>query len=74
MKLPREKRDEQAVVAPPPEAVQRVEGGGAWGPTQFELPERSGSNSQAILIVSLIGILVLLIIAGLWTFTYFQLG
>jgi hypothetical protein len=74
MKLPREKRDEQAVVAPPPEAVQRVEGGGAWGPTQFDLPERSGSNSQTILIVSLVGVLVLLILAGLWTFTYFQLG
>ncbi|MFK4089055.1 hypothetical protein ACI2LF_33380 [Kribbella sp. NPDC020789] len=74
MKLPREKRHEQAVVAPPPEAVQRVDGGGAWGPTQFDLPERSGSNSQAILIVSLVGVLVLLILAGLWTFTYFQLG
>ena len=74
MKLPREKRDEQVVAAPPPEALQRVEGGGAWGPTQFDLPDRSGSNSQAILIVSLIGVLVLLIIAGLWTLIYFQIG
>lgn len=57
---------------PPPEAVRRVDGGGAWGPTQFDLPDRNGSNSQAILIVSLIGIVVLLIIAGLWALAYFQ--
>ncbi|MGW6197701.1 hypothetical protein ACWF0M_16275 [Kribbella sp. NPDC055110] len=57
---------------PPPEAVRRVDGGGAWGPTQFDLPDRNGSNSQAILIVSLIGVVVLLIIAGLWALAYFQ--
>ncbi|WP_241998964.1 hypothetical protein [Kribbella sp. VKM Ac-2569] len=57
---------------PPPEAVPRVDGGGAWGPTQFDLPDRNGSNSQAILIVSLIGVVVLLIIAGLWALAYFQ--
>ena len=74
MKLPREKRDVQAVVAPPPEAQQRIEGGGAWGPTQFELPDRSGSDSQTILIVSLVGALVLLILAGLWALIYFQIG
>ncbi|TDD44750.1 hypothetical protein E1263_40090 [Kribbella antibiotica] len=74
MKLPREKRDEQAVVAPPPEAQQRIEGGGAWGPTQFDLPDRSGSNSQTILIVSLVGALVLLVLAGLWTLVYFRVG
>ena len=73
MKFPREKRESRTVVTPPPEAVQRVDGGGAWGPTQFDLPDRNGSNSQAILIVSLIGIVVLLIIAGLWALAYFQL-
>ncbi|WP_327636434.1 hypothetical protein OHB24_41415 [Kribbella sp. NBC_00482] len=57
---------------PPPEALQRVDGGGAWGPTQFDLPDRNGSNSQAILIVSLVGVVVLLIIAGLWALAYFQ--
>jgi hypothetical protein len=72
MKFPREKRDSREVVAPPPEAVRRVDGGGAWGPTQFDLPDRGGSNSQAILIVILVGVVVLLIIAGLWTLAYFQ--
>ncbi|MEU4195821.1 hypothetical protein AB0E69_28225 [Kribbella sp. NPDC026611] len=72
MKFPREKREERAVAAPPPEAVQRVDGGGAWGPTQFDLPDRQGSNKQAILIVALIGGIVLLILAGLWTLAYFQ--
>ncbi|MGY4769505.1 hypothetical protein ACXC9Q_21525 [Kribbella sp. CWNU-51] len=72
MKFPREKRDARTVAAPPPEAVQRVDGGGAWGPTQFDLPDRNGSNSQAILIVALIGVVVLLILAGLWVLAYFQ--
>ena len=51
MKFPREKRESRTVVSPPPEALQRVDGGGPWGPTQFDLPDRSGSNSQTILIV-----------------------
>lgn len=72
MKFPREKRDARTVSAPPPEAVQRVDGGGAWGPTQFDLPDRSGSNSQAILMVVLVGVVVLLVIAGLWVLAYFQ--
>ena len=72
MKFPREKRDSRTVAAPPPEAVQRVDGGGPWGPTQFDLPDRNGSNSQAILIVSLVGLIVLLVIAGLWALAYFQ--
>ena len=72
MKFPREKRDSRTVAAPPPEAVQRVDGGGAWGPTQFDLPDRNGSNSQAILIVVLVGVVVLLILAGLWVLAYFQ--
>jgi hypothetical protein len=72
MKIPREKRDERAVAAPPPEAVRRVDGGGPWGPTQFDLPDRGGSNKQAILIVALVGAIVLLILAGLWTLAYFQ--
>ncbi|TCC44632.1 hypothetical protein E0H75_34275 [Kribbella capetownensis] len=72
MKFPREKRDARAVVKPPPEASQRVDGGGPWGPTQFDLPERTGSNSQAILIVALVGVVVLLVIAGLWTLAYFK--
>ena len=72
MKFPREKRESRTVAQPPPEAVQRVDGGGAWGPTQFDLPDRNGSNSQAILIVTLIGAVVLLIIASLWALAYFQ--
>ncbi|MFF0270727.1 hypothetical protein [Kribbella sp. NPDC004536] len=57
---------------PPPEASRRVDGGGAWGPTQFDLPDSGGSNSQAILIVSLVGVVILLVIAGLWALAYFQ--
>ena len=72
MKFPREKRDARTVASPPPEATQRIEGGGAWGPTQFDLPERNGSNSQAILTVALVGAVVLLILAGLWVLAYFQ--
>lgn len=72
MKFPREKRESRTVVAPPPEAGRRVDGGGAWGPTQFDLPDRNGSNSQAILIVALVGVVVLLIIAALWVLAYFQ--
>jgi hypothetical protein len=72
MKFPREKRESRTVAAPPPEEVQRVDGGGAWGPTQFDLPDRNGSNSQAILIVALVGAVVLLILAGLWVLAYFQ--
>jgi hypothetical protein len=72
VKFPREKRESRTVAQPPPEAAQRVDGGGPWGPTQFDLPDRNGSNSQAILIVSLIGIVILLVIAGLWALAYFQ--
>ena len=72
MKFPREKRESRTVVTPPPEAVQRVDGGGAWGPPQFDLPDRNGSNSQAILMVILVGVVVLLVIAGLWVLAYFQ--
>ena len=72
MKVPREKRESRTVAAPPPEAVRRVDGGGAWGPTQFDLPESSGSNSQAILIIVLVGVVILLIIAAMWTLAYLQ--
>ena len=72
IKLPREKRESRTVVAPPPEAAQRVDGGGPWGPTQFDLPDRDGNNSQSIWIVALAGVVVLLLVAALWTFAYFQ--
>ncbi|MFI7064790.1 hypothetical protein ACIBL3_27610 [Kribbella sp. NPDC050124] len=72
MKFPKEKRESRTVVTPPPEALQRVDGGGPWGPTQFDLPDRSGSNSQSVLIVILVGVAVLLVLAGLWVFAYFR--
>jgi hypothetical protein len=72
MKFPREKRESRTVVKPPPEAVQRVDGGGAWGPTQFDLPDQDGRNGQAILVVVLIGVVILLILAAMWTLAYFQ--
>jgi len=66
------KREQTPVAKPPPESVHRVEGGGPWGPTQFDLPERDGSNTQAVVIVALVGTAVLLVIAGLWALWYFQ--
>jgi hypothetical protein len=72
MKFPKEKRESRTVVTPPPEALRRVDGGGPWGPTQFDLPDRSDSNSQSVLIVILVGVAVLLVLAGLWVFAYFR--
>jgi hypothetical protein len=69
-----DRRERREVVKPPPESLQRVDGGGPWGPTQFDLPERDGSNVQAVVMVALVGVVVLLIIAGLWTLAYFQLN
>jgi hypothetical protein len=73
MKFEREKRESRDVAKPPPEAIRRVGGGGPWGPTQFDLPDSNGKNTQAILLVSLIGAVILLIIIGLWALFYFQL-
>lgn len=72
--MKRDRRERRAVVKPPPESLQRVDGGGPWGPTQFDLPERDGSNVQAIVMVALVGFVILLIIAGLWTLAYFRLN
>ncbi|TDU82377.1 hypothetical protein EV138_7267 [Kribbella voronezhensis] len=72
MKFERESREARQVSKPPPEAMQRVDGGGAWGPTQFDLPEPGGKNTQAITIVVLIGVVILLVLAGLWTLAYYK--
>ncbi|HET6295482.1 MAG TPA: hypothetical protein VFG33_18995 [Kribbella sp.] len=74
MKFDWEKRESREVAKPPPEASRRVDGGGPWGPTQFDLPERDGKNTQAVVIVALVGVVVLLVIAGLWALAYFQLN
>jgi hypothetical protein len=71
MKFKPDKREPREVAKPPPEALGRVDSGGPWGPTQFDLPDRSG-NSQAIIIVVLVAIALLLVIAGFWTLVYFQ--
>ena len=73
MKFEPEKRESRAVAKPPPEAQRRVDGGGAWGPTQFELPAGDGKNLTAILITALAGGLVLLAIVGLGALAYFEL-
>jgi hypothetical protein len=73
IKFQPEKRESREVAKPPPEAIRRVDGGGPWGPTQFDLPDADGKNTQAIIIVALVGTVILLIIAGLWTLAYFQL-
>jgi hypothetical protein len=41
------------------------------GAPQFD-SDRNGGNSQAILIVALVGVVVLVILAGLWVLAYFQ--
>jgi hypothetical protein len=74
MKFDPEKREPRSVVKPPPESLHRVDGGGPWGPTQFDLPERNGSNVQAVVIVALVGVVILLVIAGLWALAYFELS
>jgi hypothetical protein len=73
MKFEPEKRESRQVTKPPPEAVHRVDGGGPWGPTQFDLPERDSTDRQTIVIVALLGVVVLLVIAGLWTLAYYKL-
>jgi hypothetical protein len=72
MKYNPEKREETPVAKPPPESVSRVDGGGPWGPTQFDLPERDGDNTQAVVFVAVIGTILLLLIAGAWTVWYFK--
>jgi hypothetical protein len=72
MKFERESRDARQVSKPPPEAMQRVDGGGPWGPTQFDLPEPGDQNGQAITIVVLVGVVILLVLAGLWTLAYYK--
>jgi hypothetical protein len=74
MKFGPEKRETRPVAKPPPESLHRVDGGGPWGPTQFDLPERNGSNVQAIVIVALVGVVVLLVIAGMWALAYLELN
>lgn len=72
MKFGSGKRESREVAKPPPEAAGRVDGGGPWGPTPFDLPDREG-NTQAVVTVVLVGVAVLLVIAGLWALVYFQL-
>lgn len=69
MRFRRERRESREVVKPPPEATGRVDGGGPWGPTPFDLPERDG-NTRAIILVALIGGAVLLALAVLWILVY----
>jgi hypothetical protein len=38
------------VAKPPPEAASRVDGGGPWGPTPFELPDPAGNHSSIMLV------------------------
>ena len=72
MKFGAGKRESREMAKPPPEAAERVDGGGPWGPTPFDLPDRDG-NTQMIVIVVLVGVTVLLVIAGLWALVYFRL-
>ena len=73
MKFRPQKRETRPVATPPPESLHRVDGGGPWGPTQFDLPDSNDSNVQAIVIIAVIGAVVLLIIAGMWALAFFEL-
>jgi hypothetical protein len=72
MKFKREMGESGEGANPPPEAADRVDGGGPWGPTQFDLPERTG-NTQAIVIVVLVGAAILLVLAVLWVLVYYRI-
>jgi hypothetical protein len=72
MKFPRENRESREVAKPPPEAAPRVDGGGPWGPTRFDLPDPDG-NTRAIVIVALVGAAVLLVLAAIWVLVYFRI-
>lgn len=72
MKFSPAERKRTPVANPPPESAYRVDGGGPWGPTQFDLPGRDGTNTQAVVIVALVGVVILLVIAGLWLLMYRQ--
>ena len=52
--------------------LDTVDGGGPWGPTQFDLPDRDGDNTQTVVIVAAIGLILLLLLAGAWTLWYFK--
>ena len=47
----RGKRPPTVVAQPPPEAVSRVDSGGPWGPTPFELPDSEGNHSSVMLVL-----------------------
>jgi hypothetical protein len=67
----RDKREPQVVAKPPPEVAARVDGGGPWGPSDFDLPDPEG-NRTAIIWVAAVGGLVLVLLIGFLALYYFQ--
>ena len=68
----RQKEPPTVVAKPPPEAAHRVDGGGPWGPTPFDLPDPEG-NQSSILLVAIAGVAVLLALVGFLAWFYFHL-
>jgi hypothetical protein len=65
-----ERREPQEVVKPPPEVLARIDDGGPWGPSDFDLPDREGDKT-AIIWVSAVGGLVLVLLIGFLAIVYF---
>lgn len=60
------------VAKPPPEAASRVDGGGPWGPTQFELPDPEGNHTSVLLVAIAAGAALVVLVLFL-TWFYFHI-
>jgi hypothetical protein len=60
------------VAKPPPEVAPRVDGGGPWGPTPFELPDPKGNHS-AVLLVSIAAGTALVVLIAFLAWFYFHI-
>jgi hypothetical protein len=68
----RDSRPPSVVAKPPPEAVDRVDSGGPWGPTPFDLPDPEGNQSSIVLAV-IATVAVLAALVGFLTWYYFHI-
>jgi hypothetical protein len=68
----RGKQPPAVVAKPPPEAAPRVDGGGPWGPTPFDLPDPEGNQSSIVLAV-IAAVAVLIALTGFLTWFYFYI-
>jgi hypothetical protein len=68
----RRDKEPTVVAKPPPEAAPRVDGGGPWGPTPFELPDPEGNHSAVLLVAIAAGAGLAVLIVFL-TWFYFHI-